>query len=114
MFSSIGWAEIAVLALVALFIFGPDRLPGAAKQAGSALKSLKSQITGARKHIKDELGDVMPDFDRDLLNPKQFVRKHLWEDDDAIDDSSKRTATSTKALPRTVPNKPAPYDIEAT
>lgn len=111
MFSSIGWAEIAVLALVALFIFGPDRLPGAAKQAGSALKSLKSQITGARKQIKDELGDAMPDFDRDLLNPKQFVRKHLWEDDD---DSSQRTATSTKALPRTEPNKPAPYDIEAT
>ena len=28
MFDSIGWGEIIVLALAALFIFGPERLPG--------------------------------------------------------------------------------------
>ena len=27
MFDSIGWGEIVVLALAALFIFGPERLP---------------------------------------------------------------------------------------
>ena len=32
-FDSIGWGEIIVLALAALFIFGPDRLPDLAKDA---------------------------------------------------------------------------------
>ncbi len=27
MFSSLGWGEIVLLLMVALFVFGPDRLP---------------------------------------------------------------------------------------
>ena len=110
MFSSLGWPEIAVLIVVALFIFGPDRLPGAAKQAGEALRGLKRQITGAKKQIKDEFGDSMPDFDRDLLNPKAFVRKHLWDDDETDNEPSGRGAS---AVPKD-PAQPARFDSEAT
>lgn len=113
MFSSLGWPEIAVLILVALFIFGPDRLPGAAKQAGSALKSLKGQITGAKKQIKDEFGDSLPEFDRDLLNPREYVRKHLWEDDEQTTTSpAPRGMKATKQVRQT--QQPAKYDAEAT
>lgn len=114
MFSSLGWPEIAVLIVVALFIFGPDRLPGAAKQAGSALKSLKGQITGARKQIKEEFGDTLPDFDRDLLNPRAYVRKHLWDDDadTASGPAVPRGMKATQQLPQT--QQPAKYDAEAT
>ena len=45
MFDSIGWGEIAVLALAALFIFGPDRLPGLAKEAAQGLKRVREAIT---------------------------------------------------------------------
>ncbi|WP_106848469.1 sec-independent translocase [Blastococcus sp. Marseille-P5729] len=110
MFSSLGWPEIAVLIVVALFIFGPDKLPGAAKQAGEALRGLRKQITGAKKQIKEELGDEMPDFDRDLLNPRAFVRKHLWDDLETDNEPSGRGATVVSKEPA----KPAPFDSEAT
>lgn len=113
MFSSLGWPEIAVLVLVALFIFGPDRLPEAAKQAGNALKSLKGQITGARKQIKEEFGDTLPEFDRDLLNPRDYVRKHLWEDEqDTTPTSVPRGMKATQRLGQS--QQPAKYDREAT
>lgn len=109
MFTSLGWPEIAVLIVVALFIFGPDRLPGAAKQAGEALRGLKKQVTGAKKQIKDEFGDSMPDFDRDILNPKAFVRKHLWDDDETENVPSGQGATAVKK-----DAGPARFDSEAT
>jgi len=34
-FDSIGWGEVLVLALAALFIFGPEKLPHIAKDAAA-------------------------------------------------------------------------------
>ncbi|HEV7872184.1 MAG TPA: twin-arginine translocase TatA/TatE family subunit [Modestobacter sp.] len=84
MFDSIGWGEIVVLGLAALFIFGPDRLPGLAKDAATGLKKAKAAITGVRTQLHDTLGD---DFDhlRDLdvrkYHPKTFIRQQLLEDE---------------------------------
>jgi sec-independent protein translocase protein TatB len=83
-FDSIGWGEIVVLGLAALFIFGPDRLPGLAKDAATGLKKAKAAITGVRSQLHDSLGD---DFDhlRDLdlrqYHPKTFIRQQLLDDE---------------------------------
>jgi sec-independent protein translocase protein TatB len=52
-FDSIGWGEIVVLALAALFIFGPDRLPTLAKDAAQGLKKVREAITGIREQVSD-------------------------------------------------------------
>lgn len=86
MFDSIGWGEILVILIGALFIFGPDRLPTMAKDAAGALRRIRETVTGARTQLHEQLG---PDFDHlrnvDLrtLNPKTFVKKHLMEDVDS-------------------------------
>ena len=104
MFSSLGWGEILVLLVVAMLIFGPDKLPGAARQAADALKDVKKQVTGARQTVKEEFGDAIPaDFDRTMLNPKAFVRKHLWEDDEPAPVAQAPVAA-----------RPAQYDVETT
>jgi len=36
-----GWAEVAVILIVAVFVFGPDKLPHLAKQAGSFLRTAR-------------------------------------------------------------------------
>jgi sec-independent protein translocase protein TatB len=85
-FDSIGWGEIVVLGLAALFIFGPDRLPGLAKDAATGLKKVREALTGVRGQLHDSLGD---DFDhlRDLdlrqYHPKTFIRQQLLADDEA-------------------------------
>lgn len=81
MFNSIGWGEIMLLLLVALFIFGPDRLPAMAKDAAGALQKVRGFVTGARAQLREELGDEFADIDLRSLNPREFVKRQLLDDD---------------------------------
>ncbi|NYJ06894.1 twin-arginine translocase TatA/TatE family subunit [Petropleomorpha daqingensis] len=84
MFDSIGWGEIVVLALAALFIFGPDRLPGLAKEAATALKHIRSAMRDVRGQVSDDLGDEFADLrelDLRKYHPKTFLRDQLLKDD---------------------------------
>jgi sec-independent protein translocase protein TatB len=80
-FGDLGFGELLVVAVVALFVFGPERLPSAAADAGRALRSLRRTLKGLTSDIKAELGPEVGDLDLASLHPKAFVRKHLLEDD---------------------------------
>ena len=86
-FGSLGWLEIVVLLIVALLVFGPDKLPSVARDAARTLRELRKMAQGARTQLKSELGPEFADFDFDSLNPRAFVRKHLLEDIDDVDDA---------------------------
>ena len=60
MFDSVGWGEIIVLVVAALFILGPERLPGAAAWLGSTIRQVKGVVAGATQQVRDEIG---PEFD---------------------------------------------------
>lgn len=97
MLNDIGAGEILVLLLVALFIFGPDRLPTMAKQAGKALRDLRNMVGGIRKDLSDELGVDEANLSLPTLDPRSYVRKHVLEGLD-LDDSD--TPTNGKAKGR--------------
>jgi sec-independent protein translocase protein TatB len=118
-FDSIGWGEIVVLALAALFIFGPDRLPTLARDAAQGLKRVREAMTGVREQLHDNLGD---DFDqlRDLdirqYHPKTFIRNQLLGDDDAPPRTS-TGATAASMVPQQRARDtavPPPFDADAT
>ncbi len=81
----IGGSEFVIIALVALFIFGPDRLPGVAKQAARLLRDVRRWTTKARADLTDTLGPEFENFDLADLNPKNFVKKHLIDGLDDLD-----------------------------
>jgi sec-independent protein translocase protein TatB len=121
-FDSIGWGEIIVLALAALFIFGPERLPGLAKDAASGLKKLRSAITGIREQVNDSLGDDLPelrDLDLRKYHPKTFIRSQLFEDDEPTAGNRGSTAATAAAAAPVVARPrdravPPPFDPDAT
>jgi sec-independent protein translocase protein TatB len=117
-FSSIGWGEIFVLGMLALIIFGPERLPGLAKDAAKALKQVRETAQGARNQLKSELGPEFADVDLESLNPRTFVRKHLLDgiDDDPFSDDEPVSATRTAIKPQKplAEGESAPYDTDAT
>ena len=84
-FDSIGWGEIVVLALAALFIFGPERLPHLAKDAADRPEArCAAAITGVRQQVNESLGDDLPelrDLDLRKYHPKTFIRSQLLEDE---------------------------------
>ncbi len=121
MFDSIGWGEIIVLALAALFIFGPERLPHLAKDAAAGLKKLRAGIAGVRAQVNDTLADDLPelrDVDLRKYHPRTFIRSQLFEDDEPVSGRSGSTAASAAAGPMAARPRdravPPPFDPDAT
>ena len=52
---SIGTTEILVLAVVALVVLGPQRLPDAARQAGRFITELRRMAGGFQAEIRDAI-----------------------------------------------------------
>jgi sec-independent protein translocase protein TatB len=81
---SIGFAEIAVVVVIALLVLGPDRLPGAARQVGQALAQLRNMSAGVKRDFEEALdgSDLRQTFDDikstvDELNPRRVVTEAL-------------------------------------
>lgn len=108
MFNSLGWPEISVLVVLGLFVFGPERLPGMAAEAGKALRKARLYAKGLTDDLKTELGPEVGDLDLASLNPKTFVRKHLFEDSD---EDLVPARVAYRPLPA---SEPAPWDPDTT
>ncbi len=52
----IGFSELLLVGLVALLVFGPDRLPGAARMAGLWVGRLKRSFNAIKTEVERELG----------------------------------------------------------
>jgi sec-independent protein translocase protein TatB len=78
--------KLLLIGVIALFLIGPDRLPGYSAQLGRFARNLRRLASGAKGRMKDELG---PDFDEEewkKLDPRQYdprriIRDALREDD---------------------------------
>ncbi len=75
-----GWPEMLVIGIVAVFVFGPDRLPDLAKQAGRFLRTARQMMDNAKADLSKELGDDFAEL-RDLnlrdLDPREIVRRNV-------------------------------------
>ena len=109
MLGGLGWAESAVLGVLALFVFGPERLPGIARDAGKTLRKLRNQLKGMTEDLRTELGPELGDLDLASLHPKEFVRRALADDDD--DQAVPVAAGRRTSL---LPGEAAPWDPDTT
>ena len=108
MFGSLGWPEMLTLLVVALLIFGPDKLPSVVKDAAQTMRTVRKMAKDARSQLTTELGPEFSDFDLDSLNPRSFVRKNLFDDDD---DQQQGTRPSELNRPASKVNgEQVPYD----
>ena len=54
---SLGWAEVAVIVVVALVVLGPDKLPGAARQIGNFMRQIRKISTGFQQELQNALDE---------------------------------------------------------
>lgn len=80
----VGIGEILLLAVVAVIVFGPERLPELARKAAHLLHYVRNLAGQAQDQLKDELGPEFSNVDFKDLNPKQFIKKHLLDEVDPI------------------------------
>ena len=105
----VGLPELVVIAIVAVVVFGPDRLPEFARQAGRFVRQLRTLAQTAQTQLREELGPEYADLKLSDLDPRQAIRRHIleaMEDDDPADQ-----APSYDTLPR---GERPPFDADAT
>jgi sec-independent protein translocase protein TatB len=84
MFGMSAW-HLAVLVLVGLFVFGPERLPTMLRDLGKALRQVRAQAQSMQDDLQSELGPEVGDLDLRSLHPRTFVEKHLFgEEEDPL------------------------------
>lgn len=121
----IGFSELLLLAIIALLVLGPERLPKAARLLGASLRKAKaswysvkaeleeeiaqSELKETLKKTSEELRQAGKDFDtvtrKDLLNPvnqavgdtRKAVHSAKMSADVLKADTAARTAAAAKA-----------------
>ncbi|MFC1412745.1 sec-independent translocase [Streptacidiphilus sp. N1-12] len=69
--------KLVALVVLAVVIFGPDKLPKLVAEAMSFIRKVRAFSETAKEDIRKELGPEFKDFEFEDLNPKTFVRKQL-------------------------------------
>jgi sec-independent protein translocase protein TatB len=106
----VGLPEMAVIMLVAVIVFGPDKLPDYARQAGRMVRQLRKFAQAAQQDLRDELGPEYADLKLTDLDPRVAIRKHILDAmDDDVDDRARASVPDTLG-----PDERPPYDVEAT
>lgn len=125
MFLGINGSELLVLAVLAVVILGPEKLPEYAAQLARLVKELRRMATGAKEQLREEVGDDIADLDWRKLDPRQYdprkiIKDALLEDfEDAVaavketPAIAQRPVAITRSTPL-APHEPAPFDNEAT
>jgi sec-independent protein translocase protein TatB len=106
----IGLPELLVIAIVAIVVFGPERLPEFARQAGKFVRQVRNLAQSAQNQLREELGPEYADLRLSDLDPRQAIRKHILEamdEDDFVSDP-------LPAYEVLGADERPPYDQEAT
>ena len=94
----VGAPELLVLIVIAVILFGPEKLPEFARKAARLLKYVRSMAGNAQQQLSKELGPGFEDVDVRDLNPKAFIQKHLLDDVEPVVADVKKEITAAKTL----------------
>ncbi|MDR1790509.1 MAG: Sec-independent protein translocase subunit TatB [Propionibacteriaceae bacterium] len=102
--------EILILAVLAVLIFGPDKLPELTRKAARVVRYLRGIANDAKEKVRDELGDEIVDFDPRALHPKQLAKSIIVEPVAEIPKQMRGVTSDVRSLPAEVraATSPAP------
>jgi sec-independent protein translocase protein TatB len=117
--------KLAVLAIIAVFLLGPERLPKYAARLGQLVRSLRTMADGAKDRLRDEMGPEFDEVDWKRLDPRQYdprriIREALLDDGPAevkpVSVSIAREPGEESAFQKRsrLDGVPTPFDSEAT
>ena len=81
MFIDIGPLELVTLVVLAVLVFGPEKLPKMIQDVTRTIRKIREFSESAKADIREELGPEFKDFEFEDLNPKTFIRKQLDNDE---------------------------------
>lgn len=85
MFFGLTFEKLIIIGVIAVFLLGPERLPGYAAQFARLIRSLRDMAQGAKDRMRDEMGPEFDEVDWKKLDPRQYdprriIREALLDD----------------------------------
>jgi sec-independent protein translocase protein TatB len=107
----IGFSELLLVGLVALIVFGPERLPGAARTAGLWIGRLKRSFSAIKAEVEREMG---ADEIRRQLHNEQILQmeRELQQSIQPAATPSADTPAAPPPAPESGPTTPPPATPE--
>lgn len=95
MFFDLGAGELFGLAILAMVLLGPERLPTVAVDAAKFVKKVREMANNATNELKENLGPGFEDLQPTDLNPKKFIQKQLSSvlDEDSSPSTAKKSSS---------------------
>ena len=121
----INGGEFLILLVVALFVIGPERMPEYAAKLATLVKQVRGLADTAKVQLREQMGPEFDDvdwkqYDLRQYDPRRIVREALMDEgpnDGQSSSSAEVPAGGSKApssFRRHDPDKPTPYDQDAT
>ncbi|WP_235503353.1 sec-independent translocase [Aeromicrobium sp. Root495] len=101
-----GWPEIGVIVVVGLMVFGPDRLPDMARQAGKFIRTVRQMADNAKNDLGREIGHDLSGMELRDLDPREVVRRSFLDEADTAPAPTTDRSLRVGEVP--------PYDPEST
>lgn len=102
-----GWPEILMIGMVGVLVFGPDKLPDIARQAGKFFRTVRRMAENAKDDLGREIGQDFSGLQLRDLDPREVVRRNILD----LSDDEPRPGPSARELR---PGERPPFDPDAT
>lgn len=73
----IGFSELVLVGLIALLVFGPERLPRVAREAALWIRKARSVVSSVKEEINHEL--ELQDIQQSMTKQKRLLESQLNE-----------------------------------
>jgi len=123
--------KLLIILVIAVFLIGPDRLPGYAAQLARLVKTLRGFADGAKDRLRDEMGPEFDEVDWRKLDPRQYDPRRIIREA-LLEEAAPASPSTVKPVSPNAPTtayresayeqrqrklgkvKPAPFDAEST
>jgi sec-independent protein translocase protein TatB len=122
----VGFSELIVIAIVALIVIGPERLPKVARTAGHLLGRLQRYVNTVKSDINremqlDELKKLQAELQESARSIGQSVAQEMQAAEQSFNETTQRVADELKppqpspdtAAPQPLPSSEAPASVPA-
>jgi sec-independent protein translocase protein TatB len=118
MIFGLSFEKVLIIAIIAAFLIGPQKLPQYAASLARLVRRVRAMADSAQERVREEMGPEFEDLDWRKMDPRQYdprriIREALLEEapsapqSDAASQSAQRRRAVRDGLA-------TPYDAEAT
>jgi sec-independent protein translocase protein TatB len=118
MIFGLSFEKVLIIAIIAAFLIGPQKLPQYAAQLARLVKSVRRMADSAQERVREEMGPEFDDLDWRKMDPRQYdprriIREALL-DDEPVTVKPVTVSQSAARNRAAIDGLPVPFDSEST